>query len=188
MVSLGIDSRCLAASLFCKEVVRLISKSGLLFTALYLKQCSSSLQMAYGGVKKPPELLPLPISLTRNAYPRIIPAYHIRIIYRKDDRADLLVKCYLSFFSLSKVIILAKRVDKNTFKSIVTPIQDMDRVLSLVSSKEFLPILTHRYLPFLQKIPIHQGISWVPTWKSLPSDKLFKESVRKAKTFCKKKV
>ncbi|KAI3670754.1 hypothetical protein L2E82_53744 [Cichorium intybus] len=36
-------------------------------------QCSSSLQMAYGGIPKPPELLPVPVSLNRSGYPRIIP-------------------------------------------------------------------------------------------------------------------
>jgi hypothetical protein len=186
VVSLGIDSRCLAASLFCKEVVRLISKSGLLFTAFYLKQCSSSLQMAYGGVKKPPELLPLPISLTRNAYPRIIPAYHIRIIYRKDDRADLLVKCYLSFFSLSKVIILAKR-EKYLSKYCDTyPRYGSCSIVGFIkriSSDIDPPILTispedpNSPSPgFLHGNP-YQAISY-----------LKKVCEKKAKTFCKKKV
>lgn len=59
----------IATFLFCKEVVRLVNKSGPLFTALYFKQCSSSLQMAYGGVKRPHEFLPVPISLTRRGFP-----------------------------------------------------------------------------------------------------------------------
>ena len=67
--------RCIAADLVAKEVYRLRRKSGLLFTALYLKQCSSALQKADAGdpVKG---LSPFPVSLTRSGYPRIIPAFH----------------------------------------------------------------------------------------------------------------
>lgn len=36
---------CIAGYLFCKKVRHLVKGSGLLFTALYLKQCSSSLQI-----------------------------------------------------------------------------------------------------------------------------------------------
>lgn len=64
---------CIGAYLFSKQVVRLVRKSVFWFTSLYLKQCSSSLQMAYGGIPKPPELLPVPVSLNRSGYPRIIP-------------------------------------------------------------------------------------------------------------------
>lgn len=84
--------------MFSREVIRLRRKSGALFVALYLKQCASSLQKAYGGTKSPPDLLPFPVSLTRSGYPRIIPRFHRRMIYRRDDKADILVKIYLSFF------------------------------------------------------------------------------------------
>lgn len=73
-------------------------KSGWLHLALYLK---ASLQKAYAGDKVKPELLPVPVSLTRSGYPRIIPSFHRRFILRKDDRATILVQLYLSFFSLS---------------------------------------------------------------------------------------
>jgi len=39
----------IACYLFCKQVVRLVIRYGLLLKALYLKQVSSSLQQAYGG-------------------------------------------------------------------------------------------------------------------------------------------
>jgi hypothetical protein len=42
-------------------------KSGWLHVALYLKQCAASLQKAYAGDKVKPELLPVPVSLTRSA-------------------------------------------------------------------------------------------------------------------------
>lgn len=47
---------CIAAYLFSKQVHRLVRRSGMLFTALYLKQCSSSLQIAYGGIYTPRQL------------------------------------------------------------------------------------------------------------------------------------
>jgi len=34
---------------------------------------------------------------TRSGYPRIIPSFHRKLLYRKDERADQLVKYYLSF-------------------------------------------------------------------------------------------
>lgn len=40
------------------------------------------------------------VSLTLKGYPRIIPPFIRQKTYRKDEIADLLVKCWLSFFSL----------------------------------------------------------------------------------------
>lgn len=96
--------------------------------ALYLnlKLCAASLQKAYAGDKVKPELLPVPVSLTRSGYPRIIPLNHRRLILRKDDRADIFVQLYLSFFSLSKIIVLAKRVRKSTLTSIIRPVDDIE--------------------------------------------------------------
>lgn len=117
---------CIASYLFMKSVIRLRRKSGMLFTALYLKQCSSSLQRAYGGNPHVSGLLPFPVSLTRSGYPTIIPAFHRLMIYKKDEKADLLVRMYLSFFTLSYVIELSKKVSKSTFESIITPVENMD--------------------------------------------------------------
>ena len=66
-----------------------------------------------------------PVSLTRSGYPRIIPSFHRHMIRRKDEKADRLVKLYLSIFSLSRIITLAKPVGKHTFSSIVSPPIDM---------------------------------------------------------------
>lgn len=52
--------------------------------------------------------------------------FHRYLIMKGDDRADTLVQCYLSFFSLSKIIELAKPVNKDRFASIVTPPQCPD--------------------------------------------------------------
>lgn len=53
--------RCIAAYLFAKQVYRLYRKSGFLF---YLKQCNSSLMIAYGGGYQGPDLFSVPVSLT----------------------------------------------------------------------------------------------------------------------------
>jgi hypothetical protein len=50
-----------------------------------------------------------PIFLTRSGYPRAIPAFHRRMIHRKDEKADKLVKFYLSLFSVTGIIPLAKK-------------------------------------------------------------------------------
>lgn len=65
-----------------------------------LKQCASSLQKAYGGSGYTPELLPVQVSLTRQGYPRIIPPFHPFCKSSGDEKEDILVKVYLSFFSL----------------------------------------------------------------------------------------
>lgn len=39
------------------------------------------------------------------------------MILKKDEKADMLVKFYLKILSLSKIITLAKKVDKSTFSS-----------------------------------------------------------------------
>lgn len=98
---------CIALYLYTKEVRRLYTKSGPLFTALYLKQCSSSLQMAYGGDKRSPERLAVPVW---SGFPRIIPSFVRHKMYKRNDTADILVKCWLSLFSLARIILVAKRV------------------------------------------------------------------------------
>lgn len=171
--------RCIAAHLFCKRVIQLVRKSGYLATALYLKQCSTSLQTAYGsGGKIQPTLLPVPVSLTRQNSPRIIPKFHRLMMYKRDSKADKLVQLYLSFFSVSKVIVVAKPISKDTLKSIVQP-TDLDAIVEVVSKiKGFITPLTYRYLPWISSIGVNQGMSWVPTWKALTSDRLMKESIR----------
>jgi hypothetical protein len=120
---------CIAAFLFGKRVIELKKKGGLLFVALYCKQCASSLQIAYGGVVPQRGLLPVPVSLTRSGYP----AFHRQMIRRHDSKADQLVRVYLSFFSISKIIRLAKRVSDSTFCSIVEPWTNTNLVLQTVS-------------------------------------------------------
>ena len=97
------------------------------------------------------------------------------MIRRRDAKADLLVKWYLSLFSLSKVITLATKVSKATFSSIITPVSDIDAVVELVGSiKESFNRLVSRYVPGITTIPLEQGFRFVPTWKTVPTHSLTK--------------
>lgn len=100
---------CIGAYLVAKQVIYLNNKSGPLFTALYLKQASVCLQQAYAGVKQPHSLLPVPVSLLRAGYPKIIPKFHRRMMMVKDDKADMLVRIYLSYFSLCRGLSALQR-------------------------------------------------------------------------------
>lgn len=85
----------------------------------------------------------------------------------------MLVQIYLSFGTLAKVVCLAKKVSKDTFSSIITPVLDLDSVLSLMSDiRVVLPDISQRYMPWVSRIPLHQGLKWEPTWKALPTHKL----------------
>jgi hypothetical protein len=101
------------------------------------------------------------------------------MIYRKDDKADQLVKIYLSFFSLYRVVKLVKKIDGSVFKTINSP-ADLERVAEQVSLiKSCLSDLLQRYLPRLSQVPLCRGVTWLPTWKSLPTYKQMNCELRK---------
>lgn len=143
-------------------------KSGLLFTALYLKQVSTILQKYYGGIS--PSLLPVMVSLTRSGLPRIIPSFHREVIRRRDDRADAVVRMYLSWCSLSKVVLLAKPVTAATFSSI-TDLPKDDGAIATVRDwvAEEVTQLLLRYVPWIATVPLELGMKWEPTWTSTPT-------------------
>lgn len=156
---------CIGSYLFAKQVAYLGRKSGWLFVALYLKQCSASLMQWYARETPTlPEKLSVPISLTRLGLPRIIPPFHRKIIRRRDERSDTVVKFYLSLFTLAKVIRLAKRVTKATFHSLIDP-PDAPLGVSRFVQKAFAigEALLERYAPKIREIPLLQGMSWDPT-------------------------
>ncbi|TYH13103.1 hypothetical protein ES288_A06G118000v1 [Gossypium darwinii] len=164
----------IGAYLFSKQVVYMNHRSGTLFTTLYLKQCAVTLQQAYGGIT-PYDIhtkLSVPMSLTRLGYPRIIPSFHRQQIYKRDDKADMLVKLYLSFFSLSRAIKLAKRISPSLFASITDPMSDVQKFAEVKDwLRGLICKLANRYLSQALSRPLYQGISWEPTWKALPMDR-----------------
>lgn len=171
---------CISIHLFAKQVFRLTKRSGLLFCSLYLKQCSSSLATAYGGVKRAHDLLPVPVSLTRSGYPRLIPKHHRFVMYKHDDRADRMVQFYLSLFSIYRIIEVGKKVNRSTFASIKEPIKDINAVYSFITEiKHQFKGLVKRYIPDIHTIPLNQGMSWVPSWKALPTYSSYHLTLRK---------
>jgi len=96
------------------------------------------------------------------------------------------VQFYLSFFSLSKIIVLAKRVRKSTFTSIISPVDDIEAVTEVVSDmKGCLKDLMLRYVPRVRGIPLYQGMSFDPT---LPTHRLTREVLQKRAKQPKSKV
>ena len=108
---------CLGLHYPVKRIRELGRKSGWLFVALYLKQASTTCLMQYYSTtgKYKPDSLSVSISLTRSGLSRIIPPYHRKMISKRDDRADVLVRLYLSAFTAAKIIRLAKKVSRATF-------------------------------------------------------------------------
>lgn len=142
---------------------------------MYLKQCAVSLRCAYGGQFDPHEAVSVPVSLTRTGFPRIIPRHHRYLIHVGDDRADALVRLYLSLFSFYSLIEIGKRLSQETFKTIKTPVGNIDSVVEFVNEvKASFPTLIRRYVPDIQTIPLSQGMRWIPSWKALPSYMAFR--------------
>lgn len=79
--------RCIAIHLVVKHILWMIRKSGPLACALYYKQARTSLMMAYGSDSRVVPSNMFPISLTRDGFPRVIPSFHRKMIYTRDERA-----------------------------------------------------------------------------------------------------
>ncbi len=64
------------------------------------------------------------------------------------------------------------------FESRITP-RDDESVLDQVGRvKQHLPDLVLRYLPRVSQIPLHQGMTWEPTWKAVPSQPWFRKILK----------
>ncbi|KAL6954286.1 hypothetical protein U1Q18_043942 [Sarracenia purpurea var. burkii] len=90
-------SVCIATFLFVKWMRGFKRKAGWLSLGLYMKTSSVCLMRFDGGSFEKHLPLPYPVSLTRSGLPGCIPAFHRRAISRRDEKADKLVKLYLSF-------------------------------------------------------------------------------------------
>ena len=69
-------------------------------------------------------------------------------------KADEIVRMYLSFFSLYRIVLQAKKLDKSTFFNFYQPVIDVGRTYSRVCS---LKELFRRYVPWHQYIPLIKG-------------------------------
>lgn len=162
---------CLAVHALAKRIYSMGRRSGWLHVSVYLKHASACLMMAHGG--NPKSSYPFRISLNRSGYPRIIPRYHRKVLMGKDSRRDMICKLYLSLFSVNKIILLAPKITKKTFASIITPLTEtVENTLSEFVSNELRPRVRNlllRYIPRLKSIPLVQGMSWMPSWSVLPT-------------------
>lgn len=105
--------------------------------------------ISYGGSVEP---VSFPISLTRDGIPRLIPVYDRRVIRRRSDESDALVKFYLSMFSVTCVIPLAKKLTRGILSTITTPLSPDVEVTLEKAAEEFRIMsrrLLHRYIPSL---------------------------------------
>lgn len=137
---------------------------GWLGVALYLKASAVCLQRYYGGCFDRHQPLPFPVSLTRTGLPRRIPSFHRAAISRRDEKADKLVRLYLSFFSISKLILVNKRQDFQ-YKSIVTPAVFSEKASAFFEDYTNSVIeLAERYIPKAFDIPMKIEFRWLPTW------------------------
>lgn len=174
----------LASVSLAKSIMKLARKSGLLYTALYLKQCGVALQRYYGGNPIINESVPLSVSLNRAGLPRIIPPYLRRVISKRDERSDRLVRLFLSWFTVCRIIELAKKIFRDTFDSITQPTssEQLEYIHELI--KENRKIF-RMYVPRAHAIPMDIGMAWIPTWKALPSksDSIFCHSAKDSSIF-----
>lgn len=92
--------RCVGVYLFVRWFIQFRRRSGWLNTALYLKASGTCLMRYYGGDFDRHLARTFPVSLTRSGIPRCIPSFHRRLISRRDERSDKLVKFYLSLLIL----------------------------------------------------------------------------------------
>lgn len=168
---------CIATYLFWRTCRKKARSSGWLFLALYLKQTRVIIQKIVAGDEFPTPLSPA-VSCTRRGVPRIIPSFHRKRLLEGDPA---IVRLYMSMCTLSKVVLLAKPVSKDTFQTIVTPF-DIDSVVGMVSDiVPSIKSLLDRYVPKARSIPLNQGLEFVPTWKSVPSAPWYKALLKKCK-------
>lgn len=163
---------CIASYLVSKQIIALGRKSGWLFVSLYLKQCATTLQSYRGSSAPVSRDLSVPVRLTGSGIPCLIPAFHRREIKKCSAKGDLLIKFYLSVFSLNRIIPLSKKVSRETFSSMISVLtpEVEGTVREVVSDyKMKITSLLHRYVPWIQTIPLEQGILFEPTWKALPT-------------------
>ncbi|XLR47424.1 hypothetical protein HN51_031532, partial [Arachis hypogaea] len=171
-----LGEQCIAAHLFWAACRRLGKRSGWLFLALYLKQSRVCLQRFVVQDSIPVDLSPA-VSLSRSGLPRIIPSFHRRKIREGNH---LVIQLYMSFFTVSRLIPLAKKVDKSLFDLIVTP-APLESIKEVISEmKPYFKNLLTRYIPGLNTIPLNQGLVFEPTWKSVPSWAWYRDLLRKS--------
>ena len=115
----------------------------------------------YGQLRKPTAIARLVVQVRLGSFLKLRssvfkPSLIRHKMYKRDDTADMLVKCWLSLFSLSRIILVAKKIDKSLFESIISPpVSDPDwSYIAVNRVAEVLPQLIARYTPWISHIPL----------------------------------
>lgn len=111
------------------------------------------------------------VSLTRSGLPRVIPAHHRRVISQGGKRSELVVRCYLTIFSLYRVIDVKGKIDlSNIEKPAAVPLGRMifsspklQAVLQEMEPEKILS-LVEQVIPDIRQTPVRlrfaDKISW----------------------------
>lgn len=94
-------------------------------------------------------------------------AFHRSLIGRKDEKSDMLVKLYLSFFLSSKLIVF-RQESKSKFESVVSEPSTSTSSLIYKRVSEKCVLLCKRYIRIMLYIPMDVGLCWYPLWTSSP--------------------
>lgn len=161
----------LASVSFSRQIIHLYKGSGPLFTALYLKQCSVSLQRHYSGHKERASN-PVSVSLTRSGIPRIIPSAMRKHIIARSQRGHMYVKLSLSLFSLAKIIKCAPPISRATFNGITDLSKSSVQMRGIIRDIQLHGRrLIKLYTPWVSSIHLDKGLEWTPYWKSIANDR-----------------
>lgn len=93
-----------------------------------------------------------------------------------------MIRLYMSLFSVSNLIPLAPRVRRSLFLSISDP-SNLESISAVASEmRPRLGSLLRRYVPAIDRIPLKQGMRFIPTWKSVPSCAWYRKLLKRCGT------
>lgn len=86
----------------------------------------------------------------------------------------------MSFFSVSRRLPLAAKLRRSSLATITDPSDCYSIQVVASEMRPHLKALLVRYIPGLERVPLCQGRSFIPTWKSMPSGAWYKRLLRKS--------
>lgn len=168
-----------------KRIWRMYRNSGPRYTCLYLKQCHLALQKALASTLDysyvPLSKMPM-VSLTKKGLPRLIPAYHRKVIRRGDSRSRVIVRLYLTAFSFYRVIgfrgsaNVSSIIDSGYLSAFLGSGRKAEVLPNylkkfLIFLEDYTLVELRRVVPDLLKIPLITGFSDKISWSSGPNVK-----------------
>ncbi|DAB41747.1 RNA-dependent RNA polymerase [Dahlia pinnata mitovirus 1] len=161
---------CLGVLFMSRFMCTLARKSGLLFTAKYLKQAQGLVMWYVGsGSVSPRPKLSMHMKLTRCGLPCMIPSHFRKLIRKGDMKVIRLVLTVLAFHRIMKVGTDGwNRVNHTTihhpkYKDNAATQEWCKTLLQSAGS------MLSAYVPGYKEIPIKFGFSWEPVFTSGPN-------------------